>query len=142
MINNLDSEGVREKIESETATNEAVKAIYDHIVSSPGSYGVNPNAGGLEFTSTTEVKGHPNRCRLKIWQPEPSVLHAWFYKRSTVPFSRDRFSYGGVTWDLTQIDLASIGQEVTEWLTWLDTGLNPQTRPSNWVSAFPYDIPE
>jgi hypothetical protein len=142
MINNLNAEGVQAKISAETGSNEAIKAIYDHIATSPGAYSVNPSAGGLEILSTTEVKGHPNRCRMKIWQPETNTLHAWFYKRSSVPFSRDRFSYGGVTWDLGQVDLASIGQEVTEWLVWLDTGLNPQTRPSNWKSAFPYDIPE
>ena len=141
MIKNLDADGVDAKIAAETA-NEAVKAIFDHVTSSAGSYGVNPEAGGLEFTSSTEIKGHPNRCCLKIWQPEPNKLHAWFYKRSSVPFSRDRFSYGGITWDLGQADLASIGQEITEWLTWLDSGLNPKTRPEHWLSAFPYDIPE
>ena len=142
MINNLDAPGVKEKIAAETGGNEAVKAIYDHIAGSKATYGVDPKAGGLEFTSITEVKGFPNRCRLKIWQPEPNQLMAWFYKRSAVPVSRDRYSYGGVTWNLDKTDLLSIGKQIDEWLLWLDSGLNPEKRPENWKSAFPYDIPD
>ncbi len=142
MISNLDKEGVKEKVDTEISGNEAVWAIHDHIAANPGHYEIVPDAGGLEFTSTTIVKGHPNRCRLKVWQPEPNQLLVWFYKRSSVPFSRDRFSYGGVNWDLSQVDLASVSVEINEWLTWLDSGLAPDRRPTNWKSAFPYDIPQ
>lgn len=142
MISNLEGEGVQAKVETETGGNAAVKAIYDHIASAPGSYGIAPNAGGLEFTSSTTVKGHPNRCRLKVWQPEEKQLHAWFYKRSVVPHSRDRFSYGGVSWDLDRKDLTTVAAEIDEWLVWLDSGLHPDKRPADWKSAFPYDIPE
>ncbi|MFH1675624.1 MAG: hypothetical protein ABIC40_01280, partial [bacterium] len=120
----------------------AVKLIFEVIEKAPGSYGINPDAGGLEFTSTTIVRDHPNRCRLKVWQPEENRLLAWFYKRSAVPHSRDRFSYGGVTWDLDKIDLSTKSVEINEWLMWLDSGLHPEKRPSEWKSAFPYDIPE
>jgi hypothetical protein len=142
MINNLDSDGVRDKIETETSGNEAVKAIYDYISNASGAYGINPGAGGLEFTSTTEVLGFPNRCRLKVWQPEASKLMAWFYKPSAVHFSRDRYSLGGVVWELGKVDLSNIGRELAQWLEWLDSGLDPSKRPDNWESAFPYDIPE
>jgi len=142
MINNLEAEGVRRKIEAETGGNEAVKAIFDHAAGSSGSYGIDAKSGGLEFTSQTIVKGFPNRCRLKIWQPEQNQLMAWFYKRSAVPFSRDRYSYGGVVWDLDKVDLLSLGKEVDQWLMWLDSGLDPDKRPDNWKSAFPYDIPD
>jgi len=142
MINNLDESGVKEKIEAETSDNEAVKAIFDHIAGSKASFGIDPKAGGLEFTSITEVKGFPNRCRLRIWQPEQHQMMAWFYKRTAVPFSRDRYSYGGVVWDLEKTDLLSIGKEVDEWLVWLDSGLHPEKRPDDWKSAFPYDIPD
>ena len=142
MINNLDAEGVGVKVSAETGGNAAVRAIYDHISRAPGSYGINAKAGGLEFTSTTQVKGFPNRCRLKVWQPETNILMAWFYKPSAVHFSRDRYSLGGVVWELDKVDLQSVGRDVDQWLAWLDSGLDPEKRPENWKSAFPYDIPD
>jgi len=141
MIKNIDADGVKQKIDSETGGNEAVKAIYGHIVNSPGSYDVNPEAGGLEFMSTTEVRGFPNRCRMKIWQPEPEKLMAWFYKPSAVHFSRDRYSLGGVVLETSKVDSGNIGSITDEWLKWLDSGLDPARRPADWESAFPYDIP-
>ena len=142
MINNLDAEGVKEKIASETTANPAVKTIYECAATHHRSYDIEPRAGGLELTSTTPIKGHPNRCRLKVWQPEPSQLLAWFYKRSVVPHSRDRFSYGGIVWELATVDLSKVGMEVDSWLEWLDSGLNPEKRPPSWISAFSFDIPE
>ena len=142
MINNLDAEGVREKIRVETESNPAVKKIGDHVAAAAGSYGVDPRAGGLEFTPLAAIKGHPNRCHVKVWQPAPNQLLVWFYKRSAVPHSRDRFSYGGVVWDLEKVDLSKVDGEIDAWLIWLDSGLNPEKRPPNWISAFTYDIPE
>jgi hypothetical protein len=142
MINNLDATGVREKVSAETGGNAAVKAIFDRVSASPGAYGIDPAAGGLEFMSTTTVKDHPNRCHFKVWQPARDRLLAWFYKRSAVPHSRDRFSYGGIVWDLGKADLSKVDAEVDTWLVWLDSGLNPEKRPSGWIGAFSYDIPE
>ncbi len=142
MINNLDADGVRQKIETETVKNDAVHAICDNIANMATSYGINPEASGLEFTSTTEVRGFPNRCRMKIFEPEENRLMAWFYKPSAVHFSRDRYSLGGVVWELDKVDLLSIGKDVNEWLYWLDSGLDPEKRPGNWKSAVPYDIPD
>ncbi len=141
MINNIENEKVRQKVDSEISENDAVRTIYELVNQVIRPYGINPDAGGLEFTSTTEIRGFPNRCRIKIWQPEENKLMAWFYKPSAVHFSRDRYSLGGVVWDLREIDLGKVREEVDEWLAWLDSGLDPGTRPRNWLSAFPYDIP-
>ena len=142
MINNLDTQGVRDKIQSETSGNAAVKAIFDTVSTNAGAYGIDPASGGLEFTSTTVVMDHPNRCRLKVWQPAENQLLAWFYKRSAVPHSRDRFSYGGIVWDLGKVDLSMVAPEIESWLEWLDSGLNPEKRPQGWIGSFTYDIPE
>jgi len=142
MIKNIDDAGVPEKIETETSGNEAVRVILEFVKSASGEYGIDPSAGGLEFTSGTMVKGFPNRCRLKVWEPESNELMAWFYKTSSVPFSRDRYSYGGIVWDLDKVDLENVSGEIDEWLKWLDSGLDPETRPEKWESAFPFDIPK
>jgi hypothetical protein len=142
MINNIDTDGVSDKISKETGGNAAVKAIFDRIAAHAGTYAVEPGAGGLEFASTAVVKGRPNRCFLKVWQPSSSQLLVWFYKRSAIQHSRDRYSYGGIEWDPAAIDLSKIGDEVDAWLIWLDSGFNAEKRPMNWISAFTYDIPE
>lgn len=142
MIRNLDRSDVVSKVEAEKASNQAVARIFDYVARSEGTYEIDPKAGGLEFISTSIVKGHPNRCRMKVWQPARDQLLVWFYKKSAVPHSRDRFSYGGIVWDLTKVDLEKVDSEIASWLAWLDSGLNPDKRPADWISAFSYDIPE
>ncbi len=140
MIINLENEGVLQKIGTETV-NAIIKSIFDHISNVPGEYAIDTDASGLEFTSTTEVRGFLNRCRLKVFKPEDNKIMAWFYKPSAVHFSRDRYSLGGVVLDEGQVDPGSIGKNVDQWLHWLDSGLDPKERPDNWKSAVPYDIP-
>lgn len=142
MINNLHDEKVENKIGEETERPE-ILAIHEVIAASEGEYSVNPDSAGLDYNSHTIVKGHPNRCRLKLYHPKNEILVAWFYKKSQVPYSRDRFSYGGVVWpDIPGKDLRNIKDEITQWLEWLDSGLHPEKRPGNWTSVFPYDLPE
>ena len=142
MISNIDSEGVKDKISVETSGNAAVMAIFERVAAHEIPYGIEPKAGGLVFSSTVLKDDRPNRCYVKVWQPEPNQLLVWFYKRSGVVHSRDRYSYGGIVWDLATIDLSKTGPDIDSWLEWLDSGLNSDKRPSNWISAFTYDIPE
>lgn len=140
MITNLENESVQQKIGSETG-NAIIKSIFDHISNVQGKYVIETEASGLEFMSTAEIRGFPNRCRLKVFKPEDNKIMAWFYKPSAVHFSRDRYSLGGVVLDEDQVDPGSIGKSVDQWLVWLDSGLDPKERPDNWKSAVPYDIP-
>ena len=50
---------------------------------------------------------------------------AFFYKRSNLPWSRDRFSYGGVEFLPGRVTQA----EVQSWVRWLTSGLDPEQRP-------------
>ena len=140
MINNLEDNAVKQKIDSETS-NSVIKAIYEIISKSERNYKIIPESYGLEFNSTTEIKGYPNRSRMKLFSPEKQKVMAWFYKPSAVHFSRDRYSLGGVLLDEDSVNPATIGEDVEKWLAWLDSGLDPEKRPENWKSAVPYDIP-
>ena len=142
MINNLDAEGVKAKVDAETGADPLVRAIYEKVAEHPAQYGINPAGHGLEITSTTIISNFPNRCRIKVFSPESGKLIAWFYKPSAVHFSRDRYSLGSVLIDRDKFDLNTLGNTVNEWLVWLDSGLDPAVRPSNWKSAVPYDIPQ
>ncbi|MEK7316252.1 MAG: hypothetical protein AAB011_08735, partial [Candidatus Eisenbacteria bacterium] len=65
-------------------------------------------------------------------------LCAFFYKRSNLGWSRDRFSYGAIEFlpeSLTREDAAG-------WLAWLRGGFDPDQRPPRLRRAFLYSIPE
>ena len=141
MIKHLDLPGIIDKIDLETAANKTVKLIFDRFVESDKPFEIDPGSGGLEFVALSSVKGSPNRCRLKIWQREENQLVVWFFKKSATPHSRDRFSYGGVVWDLDTIDPSKISAEIDSWIDWVDSGLVPDKRPSNWIGSFDFDIP-
>ena len=80
------------------------------------------------------------RCRMKLFRPRENKdrLCAFFYKRSNLGWSRDRFSYGAIEFlpeSLTREDAAA-------WLGWLRGGFDPDQRPPRLRRAFLYSIPE
>ena len=96
---------------------------------------------GLEVRFLNEVSGLPNRAHLRIYFPPEGKCVLFFHKKSSIPFSRDRFSYGGVV-----IDPRSTGrfddQDVLEWIEFLVNGLQPKYKPKTLKKSFPYTIPE
>ncbi|HET9940241.1 MAG TPA: hypothetical protein VFR25_04005 [Candidatus Eisenbacteria bacterium] len=85
-------------------------------------------------------RGKPRRCRLKLFRPREGKerLCAFFYKRSNLAWSRDRFSYGGVEFRPEQ----ATDEDVASWRAWLLSGFDPERRPPGWRRAFLFDIPE
>src|SRR5262245_10033134 len=55
--------------------------------------------GGVEIHAANQVNGNANRGYLRLFFPSESKCVLFFHKKSLVPFSRDRFSYGGVVID-------------------------------------------
>ncbi|HLG41731.1 MAG TPA: hypothetical protein VI643_00090 [Planctomycetota bacterium] len=128
------------KLEAELAKNPAFSLVLDLLRESPESFSIDPVAGGLEIVPLNEVKGSPNRCRMKLFKPreEKDRLCAFFFKRSNLTFSRDRFSYGAV--ELLPAQLTQV--EARAWIAWLISGLDPELRPERLKRAFLYTIPE
>lgn len=108
---------------------ERVLAI---AASDPRSFAVDEAASCFELST--------GRCRMKLLQPRPGAdrLCAFFYKRSNLAWSQDRFSYGGVEFRLEQLTDPAI----RSWLAWLKSGFDPSARPNRIRRAFLYDIPE
>jgi hypothetical protein len=102
---------------------------------------VYPTQGGLEIRFLNEVKEMPNRAYLRIFFPNDTKCVLFFHKKSSIPFSRDRFSYGGIV-----IDLRSAGRfdptDVNEWIDFLVSGFQPSQRPKSIKKSLPYTIPE
>ena len=97
--------------------------------------------GGAEMQFRNEVNGMPNRACLRIYFPMESKCVLFFHKKSSIPFSRDRFSYGGVVIDARSTQRFT-DEDVREWTGFLLSGLSPASRPKTLKKSFPYTIPE
>ena len=57
------------------------------------------SASHLELAGTSPVDGRANRTRMKVFPVEEGRWAAFFYKRSHIPFSTDRYAYGAVLFE-------------------------------------------
>jgi hypothetical protein len=96
------------------------------------------DASHLELAGVSPVAGLPNRALMKVFPIGPRRFAAFFYKRSQIPFSRDRFAYGAVIAEEGKLD--SVAME--GWFAWLDTGFNPERTPPNLKRAFAFTVPD
>jgi len=140
VLTNVEEPKSRAKLEQELAKNPAFSIVLDLVRESPEAFSIDPSAGGLEIVPVNEVKGTANRCRMKLFKPreEKDRLCAFFFKRSNLTFSRDRFSYGAV--ELLPEQLTTV--EARTWIAWLLSGLDPERRPERLKRAFLYTVPE
>jgi len=96
---------------------------------------------GVEIQFLNLVNSMPNRARLRIFFPAESKCMLFFYKKSSIPFSRDRFSYGGVVIDARSTSRFD-DKDVGEWIEFLISGLQPKFRPASLKKSLPYTVPE
>jgi hypothetical protein len=109
------------------------------VDASPQPFEVDAEATGVELRPrATAERAALDRARLKIFSPKPGHTLIFFYKKSLVPYSRDRYSYGGIELKTPQVSEA----DVAEWLAFLASGFHPEKRPTQLRRAFPYEIPE
>jgi hypothetical protein len=97
-----------------------------------------PDASHLELAGVSPVGGLPNRGLMKVFPIGAKRYAAFFYKRSQIPFSRDRFAYGAVIVEEGRLDPAA----VEGWFVWLDTGFDPDRKPPNLKRAFAFTVPD
>ena len=100
---------------------------------------IETSGAGLEVVARAPLpNGIPNRARMKVFSPKPGHTLVFFYKKSLVPYSRDRYSYGGIDLRTESVE----PQEIASWLDFLTSGFHPDKRPEELRRAFPYEIPE
>ena len=130
---------IEEKLRREVALSAVVQAVAEMMDDSPEPFALDADAVGFDVQACSVLpSGLPNRTRLKIFSPRPGHILVFFYKRSLVPYSHDRYSYGGFDLRTDQVER----REVEEWLSFVGSGFHPDRRPSNLRRAFPYEIPE
>jgi hypothetical protein len=106
-----------------------------------GSIAARPCVDGVELRFLNDVHGLPNRCYLRVYFPTDSKCVLFFHKKSSVPFSHDRFSYGGIVMDMRSTERFN-ADDVKEWVLYLKSGLQPYLRPKTLKKSIPYTIPE
>lgn len=108
--------------------------------SAADTFSVEESGSVLEIAPTDPLAPTPSRCRLKIFRPRENKdrLCAFFYKRSNLSWSRDRFSYGAVEFLPDRLS----ADDVEGWLAWLRNGFDPDQRPAHLKHAFLYTIPD
>ena len=139
MLVNKAQPAVEEKIRAESQASPVARAVCAAVEASPEPFEVAAESAGFEVRACAFLpNGLPNRARMKIFSPKPGHTLVFFYKKSLVPYSRDRYSYGGIDLRTPAVDEA----EVAAWLAFISSSLHPDNRPANLRRAFPYEIPE
>jgi hypothetical protein len=127
------------KLRAEAEANAIAGAVAAAVEARPDLFDIETGGTGLEVVARAPLpSGLPNRARMKVFSPKPGHTLVFFFKKSLVPFSRDRYSYGGQ--DLR--GPSAEPQEIAAWLDFLTSGFHPDKRPDKLRRAFPYEIPE
>jgi hypothetical protein len=127
------------KLRAEADSNTIAGAVAAAVEARPEPFDIETGGKGLEVVARAPLQsGLPNRARMKVFSPKPGHTLVFFFKKSLVPFSRDRYSYGG-----QDVRGASAEpREIAAWLDFLSSGFHPDKRPAKLRRAFPYEIPE
>jgi hypothetical protein len=139
MIQNQTQPAIAAKLQEESAADSIAQTVAAAAESDSQPFEIESSGAGLEIVARALLpNGLPNRARMKIFSPKPGHTLVFFFKKSLVPYSRDRYSYGGLDMRATAVETS----EIAAWLDFLSSGFHPDKRPPNLRRAFPYEIPE
>jgi len=139
MIQNRTEPAVTAKLTGEAEANPIAGAVAAAVEACAEPFGIEATGAGLEIVARAPLpNGLTNRARMKVFSPKPGHTLVFFFKKSLVPYSRDRYSYGGLDLRTPSVE----AQEIAAWLGFLTSGFHPDKRPENLRRAFPYEIPE
>ena len=139
MILNRAEAQVEKKVRGESEANPVLQGLLAVVEASAEPFEVDAEAAGVEFRPRASAdRAALDRARMKVFSPKPGHTLIFFYKKSLVPYSRDRYSYGGIELKTPQVS----GSDAAEWLAFLASGFHPEKRPTQLRRAFPYEIPE
>lgn len=143
MIVNAGEAGVGEVLET-AAGLPAGPAILDRLRNGEEPFFVVAGASGLEWGVANEVRGVPNRARLKLFFPgdRDDLVAVVAYKPSQISWSRDRYAYGVLEIPLQDGEAALDPADLEAWIAFQVSGFHPDFRPATLVRQITYDIPE
>jgi hypothetical protein len=139
LIQNVSENALKEELGTPSDANPVASVVARAVETSADPFEVEARGAGLEIVARRQLSnGLPNRARMKVFSPKEGHTLVFFYKKSLVPYSRDRYSYGGIDLRTSAVE----PQEIVSWLDFLTSGFHPEKRPEKLRRAFPYEIPE
>ena len=142
MIQNLREAQISDRLQHGKEALSAAASLLDAIAEVGEPFSMQVESPGIEFQALSPVGTHPNRAVLKVFCIDEGPLEGrtavFFYKKSRIPWSRDRHSYGVCL-------VAPSGPtpgEVEEWIDFATTGFHPEHRPSRLRQAFTFTVPQ
>lgn len=145
MLTNHCEPEVQDRIRAELHANPGLAPVLAAFQAAPERFEIEVDAAGLELRAAdgqtaVDQQETRRRCRMKLFRPRDGKerLCAFFYKRSNLAWSRDRFSYGGVEFSPETFT----DRDALLWIGWLVSGFHPGRRPEGLRKSFLYDIPD
>jgi len=142
MISNIEERGAKEHLDRATQEMPSATLLIEALVGHADPFLVQDGPDGIEFAAQKSMNNRPNRARVKLFTvaegPMQGRVAAFFYKRSQIPFSRDRHSYGVCMIPSTGPSQSDIG----DWIFFTSSGLDPAARPSGLRQAFAFTVPD
>lgn len=114
-----------------------LRVVFDALNARSEAFDADPARAGFDVRCANEVRGAPNRGRIKAFAPDANVLVVFVYKDSQVPFSDDRFSYGAAL--VKGVVDPKVVSAVADFAL---SGLDPACRPKEVRKTFPYTVPK
>lgn len=138
MISNAEKPAVRDRLREARTRSETLALLTDKLGTSAGAFHFVVSSSSFEVAAEHSNQRIAHRCRLKIFEVRPGLKAAFFYKTSAIPFSRDRFSYGAVTFKTEQEG----AEAVDGWIEYLASGFDWNKAPPKLTRALTFDVPE
>ncbi len=133
MIENQADATVAAKLEDARRASPVIGELVACADAIPARLLVDTEAAALEF-----VDPQQSRLRMRVVLQESESVLLFFYKKSVLPYSRDRFSYGGVMFGARTFSQS----DFRECVEFLHCGFRPDQRPAKLKRAFKYTIEE
>lgn len=133
-----DKESVKNKLDSYLVMGEILKAFFEEADKSPVVFRMNMDSKNLEIglSGTDDIRA----CRvwMKVFKADSRRFCAFFYKKSNVPHSTDRFAYGAVLFEAERLTAL----QINEFLSFLSSYFDPSNPPKNLKRAFAFTVPD
>lgn len=141
MLVNRENPEVRRRLNDLASRLRSGRSLVEAICNHPDSFELLLEATGFEFAALSPVEGRPNRSIMKLFRIQDGPLAqreaVFFYKRSQIPFSNDRFSYG-----VCIVSSKGVRKDDQEnWLEYASRGFDPQRSPKQLKRAFIFTVP-
>jgi hypothetical protein len=119
-------------------SSEPASAFLEAARNHPALFHLDRTPNGFELSCSSAISAAASRAFMKVCSVRELHTLVFFYKRSLLPFRRDRLSYGGMEWRDEHVS----PEHARASLDFLAGGLAPACRPAWLRRSLPITVPE